>query len=372
MATPNFCYYEVLGVEKTADDEAIKKAYRQKAFQYHPDRNPGDDEAVEVFKKVSEAYDCLSDPEKRLQYDRQQSVPPSPPSSPFTDAKVTDLFDMFFNMRPRQQGWGQHIETEVVIEFLESAKGCTKNINIDRRESCRSCKGTGAKDGKEFKPCVLCDGKGKTANHHMNSSNFFRYETTCQSCRGSGKVISAFCEDCSSRGFTLKPLSLDVQIPAGINDGMKLCVRGEGDIGLNGVGNLYVVVRVRPHPLFQREGINLFLKLPVGYAQAVLGGEIDIPCLDGTCKFKLPPGTRPGATFRLSGLGFWLPDDDETARGDLLVKVLVDAPKVEDISDEYREVLTKLALLERQFPGRLCESYNRDKEYLDSQETTNE
>jgi molecular chaperone DnaJ len=365
---PDFCYYEILGIDKTADEEAIKKAYRQKARQYHPDRNPGDDAAVEAFKKATEAYDCLSDPVKKSQYDLLASPQPDTTfvysSTNYT--KTNDLFEGFFNTRPRQSGWGQNIETEILIEFLDSAKGCTRTVDIDRRVSCQGCKGTGAKDGKEYKNCVLCDGRGKTVNHHSTGNSFFKYESTCASCKGSGKVISIFCPECNARGFSLQPLSLDVQIPAGINDGMKLCIRGEGDVGLNGTGNLYCVIRVRPHPLFQREGINLFLKLPVGYAQAALGGEIDVPSLDGVCKFKIPPCTRSGATFRLSGLGFKMPDEDETGRGDLLIKVLVDAPKVDEISEEYREVLDRLAQLERKFPGRLCEEYNKNRDYLES------
>lgn len=373
MVYPNFCYYEVLGVDKDADEEAIKKAYRVKAKQYHPDRNPGDESAVEEFKKVSEAFECLSDSRKRAEYDLYKSPKPPPQANPFTDSKVTDLFDMFFTSpRPRQGGWGQHIETEIVIDFLDSAKGCTRSISIDRREACKVCKGTGAKDGKDFKPCVLCDGRGKVSQRHALPGTFFHYETQCQSCKGSGKVISEFCSECASRGFNLQPLNLDIRIPAGINDGMKICVRGEGDVGLNGTGNLYVVVRVKPHPLFQREGINLFLKLPVGYAQAVLGGEIDVPCLDGTCKFKLPPGTRSGATFRMTGLGFKMPDEDETGRGDMLVKVLVDAPKIDELTDEYREVLKLLSNLERQYPGNLCEAYQRNVELLDIKEASNE
>lgn len=351
----NFCYYKTLGVDRTADSEVITKAYRQLAKKYHPDRNVGDEEAKVKYQEVDEAYSTLSDPIKRSHYDLRTGF-----QNQTQTINLNDICDAFFNPRPRQQNWGQHVETEIVIDFLESAKGCTKNLQIDRRESCKSCKATGAKDGKEFKQCVLCDGKGRET--HINAN--LRFETKCKSCNGTGKVIAEFCTNCAARGFNLSSSSLDIRIPAGINNGMKICVRGEGDIGLNGTGNLYCVVRVIPHPLFQREGINLSLKLPVGYAQAVLGGEIDVPCLEGSCKFKIPPGTRSGSTFRLNGLGFKLPDDDETARGDMLIKIMVDAPFVDDISEDYKEVLKKLSILEKEHPGNLCKSYDKTLEFL--------
>jgi molecular chaperone DnaJ len=350
-------YYEILGLDKNADFETIKKAYRALALQYHPDRNPGDEGAVVKFKDVQEAYDILSDPQKKSEYDKKQFVPPFPTFEPSNN--IQDIFDKFFHQRPRSQGWGQHIETEIVIDFLESARGCVRNLNIDRREVCKSCKGTSAKDGKSFKACVVCDGKGKTFNHHQSGNSYVRIETHCQSCKGTGKVVSEFCMDCTARGYFIHSCSLDIKVPAGINDGMKICIRGEGDTGLSGAGNLYCVVRVKPHPLFQREGVDLFLKVPISYTQSVLGAEIDVPCLDGTCKFKIPPGTRSGTSFRMPGLGFLLPDDDESARGDLLVRVVVEVPNVTQMPENYVELLKQLAVLEKEHLGEARQNFAR-------------
>lgn len=355
MAAPNSCYYKTLGVDSKADLQTINKAYRQLAKQYHPDRNVGDDDAKMKYAEVSEAYENLSDPVKRSRYDSRFSS-----SFNFQSFNLNDFFSSVSNSVPKQQNWGQNIETSLTIDFIESAKGCTKNLNIERRQTCKNCRGTGAKDGKDFKKCVLCDGSGKEVRINSN----MRFETSCGSCLGTGKVIGEFCDVCGSKGFTLVTSCLEIKIPAGINNGMKICVRGEGDIGLNGPGSLYCVIRVVPHPLFQRDGINLCLKVPVGYAQAALGGEINVPCLDGICKFKIPAGTRSGSTFRLQGLGFKLPDDDETSQGDMLIKVVVDAPIFEDIPCEYKEILEKLALLEKTHPGTLCKSYDKTVESL--------
>lgn len=334
-------FYKILDVPRNASTEEIKKAYRKLAFDLHPDRRVGDKDAEVKFKEVQEAYDVLGDEAKRARYDNPYHEPQG----------FTDIFDAFFSQRPRQKDWGLHIEIELVIDFLESATGCTKELNYDRRECCQPCKGTGAKDGKEFKQCVVCDGKGKTYFHHQNFGSYMRMESVCQSCKGSGKVINIFCDECGAKGYHLKNSSLEVKVPAGINDGMKIRIRGEGDVGTSGTGDLFCLVRVKPHPLFQREGINLFLKMPVGYARSVLGGEIDVPCLEGSCKFKLPPLTRSGTTFRMPGLGFNIPDGDESIKGDLLVKVLVEVPEVN--SDQYREILEKLHEMEEASPGEM-------------------
>jgi molecular chaperone DnaJ len=362
MELPDDDLYKIMGVERDATEEVIKKAYRKLARQYHPDRNPGDKEAEEMFKKVQGAYDILGDADKRAMYDRKFFAPPPPVFTQQQNNNLQDLFDMFFSQRPRQQGWGQHIEMEIIIDFIEAAKGCSKVVNIDKREVCRHCKGTSAKDGNEFKECVLCDGRGKTYFHHGTSNSFSRWETTCQSCKGTGKVVAVFCPYCSGNGFTTHPCTLELKIPAGINDGMKICARGEGDIGLSGCGNLYCVVRVKAHPVFQREGINLCLKLPITYTQAVFGGEIDVPCMDGQCKFKLPAGTRSGAIFRMPGLGFTLPDDDESARGDLLVKVVIDVPTGSDLPDSYKESLHKIAEFEKDHLGDSRRNFKRNLE----------
>lgn len=343
-------FYTIMGIPRTATIKEIKKAYSDLSKKYHPDRNPGDDIAVKNFQKIQEAYEILGDQEKRTIYDRRLA---SPPISIQVANKTNfqDIFDVFFNQRPRQQGWGQHIEMEIVIDFIESVKGCSKVINIDRREICSHCKGTTAKNGKEYKECVLCDGTGKTHYHHGNSAAYSKWETTCQSCCGTGKIVSEFCDHCLAKGYFIKPSTLELKIPAGINTGMKICVRGEGDVGLSGCGNLYCVVRVRQHPVFERNGMDILVKLPITYTQAVFGGELDVPYLDGKCKFKMPPGIKSGATFRMPGLGFKLLEDNESAKGDLLVRVLIDVPNSNDIPEEYKELLKKVADFEKDHLG---------------------
>lgn len=347
-------FYEVLGVEKTADAEQIKKAYRKLALQYHPDKNPGDIKAEETFKKIQEAYDTLRDPEKKSLYDRGGSQS----FSPFSSNNFNDVFDMFFNQRPRQQGWGQNIEMELVIDFIEAAKGCSRTVDIERREICKSCKGTAAKNG-DFKLCVLCEGTGKNTHvHGAGTKSFIRMETACKSCEGTGRVIQDFCPECSGKGHRSKTSTLDLKIPAGINNGMKICARGAGDVGLKGVGNLYCLIRVKPHPIFQREGVNLTVKMPVTYTQTVLGCEIDVPSLEGFRKLKLPAGTKSGSIFRIPDQGFTLLDDDDASKGDLLVKVIIDVPN--DISSEYRDLLNQLSDLEKKHPGESFKNFEKN------------
>lgn len=323
-------HYEVLGVSRNADKDEIKKAFNALAKKYHPDRNIGDKEAETKFKQVKEAYDVLSDPVKRSRYD-----------SP------SDFLDRIFSYRPRN-GWSRHVETELMIEFMESVKGCVRTLDFDRREICKICSGTGAKEGKEFRECVLCDGKGKVAWFSSSMGAFAKGETTCQSCRGSGKAVLIPCLECSGLGYVIKPVSLEITIPAGVADGMKLCIKGEGDVGVM-AGNLYCAIRVKPHPLFQREGNNLFLKVPLSYTQLLEGGEINVPSLDGECKVKVPPGTKSNTTLKLKGMGFTSPDGGK--KGDLLVRVSVEIPEKKKLSEKYKELLKKLAESEKEEPG---------------------
>lgn len=338
-------YYEVLGVNKDTSNEEIKQSYRKMAMALHPDRNPGDKEAEVKFKRVQEAYETLIDPQKKSIYDQQLFGVPI----------FNDLFDMMFKQHQRPQSWGHHIETEVVIDFMSSVKGCTKTINIEKREVCGSCKGTAAKNGKELKKCVVCDGCGKNVQQH----GFMRFESACQSCKGSGNIVTEFCMDCNAIGYVLKPVSMDIKIPAGIHNGMKLCMRGGGDVGVSERGNLYCVIRVKPHPVFQREGINLQLKMPIAYSQMVLGCELDVPTLDGDVKLKIPPGTRSGTIFRIPGYGFVLPDDDESSKGDLLIKIIVDVPE-DNIPEEYKELLKQLMKFEKEYPGESHKNFEKN------------
>jgi molecular chaperone DnaJ len=326
-------YYEVIGVSKDASDEEIKKEYRKKAKQYHPDRNVGDKIAEEAFKEVQNAYEILGNPIKRQQYDQMGQIPVGGSSFP-----GSDFFDQFFNFKREPDGQGKHIEVEVVLEFIEAANGCKKSLDIDRRHNCSSCNGTGAKDGQSMKECVVCDGKGRVFQRFGNAGGFMRVETVCSSCRGSGKVISVFCSDCHARGFVTKNVTIEIDIPAGIDDGMKVCLRGQGDIGTNGFGNLYCRVKVLPHPLFYRSGKNVQITVPITYTQAIFGAKIDVPFPYGKCDFVLPENTKTGTTFRLEKLG--LPDLSGGGKGDLFVRVEIDIPK--ERSSEYNDILNKL------------------------------
>jgi len=343
--------YEVLGVHKDASDDDIKKAYRNLAKKYHPDRNIGDKEAEDKFKEIQKAYEIIGDKEKRKQYDRVGTGNQIP--------DFQDFFDMMFSHPQRKSSWGPNIEMELPISFSDSVKGCVKTINVEKREFCKSCNGTGAKDGKEYKSCVLCDGRGKIL-HNINSP-FVKMEFPCQSCKGTGKVVSVFCSDCVSKGYNIVSSTLTVNIPAGIATGMKICLRGQGDIGINGAGNLYCFVRVTKHPIFDREGIDLLVKMPITYSQSVLGGDINVPSLEGEYKLKLPPGTKSGTVFRIPDRGFVYPGED-TSRGDLLVKVVIDIPDIDNLPERYKELLVELSSLEKEFPGNSQKNFNKNLE----------
>jgi molecular chaperone DnaJ len=225
---------------------------------------------------------------------------------------------------------------------MEAACGCKKQLDFDRRESCRACKGTGAKDGVEMKDCVVCDGKGRIFQR-FGGNSFIKMESTCSSCRGTGKVISAFCPECHSKGFITKSASVEINIPAGIESGMKVHLREQGDRGVNGrCGDLYCTVQIMPHALFQRQGKDILLTVPISYTQAVLGAKLEIPYLHGKCDLIVPSGTKSGAILRLHALG--LPDIRHGGTGNLLVKVEIDTPKV--LGLEYVELLNKLRIME--------------------------
>lgn len=337
-------YYEILGVEKDASQEEIDKSYKRLARASHPDKNIGDPTAEAKFKEIQGAYDVVGNPEKRSHYDLYGDTPNIHQSNNgWTNLFGGDVFDQFFNFSREPDNDGRHIETEVSISFMEAVNGCQKTIDFDRRETCHSCKGTGAKDGKCMKQCVVCDGKGKVQQKFSNGGGFMRIERACSSCRGTGTVISEFCKDCHMRGFTMKNSSISVDIPAGIDDGMRVCLREQGDKGLKGgVGNLYCTIRVSPHQLFKRNGVNVLLTVPITYSQAVLGSQIEIPYLYGKCEFTVPKGVNSGTTFRLEGLGF---SDFHGGKGDFFVKVEIDIPK--NISDEYNKTLNNLKELEK-------------------------
>lgn len=343
-------YYRSLNLTKDATAEDIKKAHRSLAKQHHPDRNPGDKDAETKFKEIQEAYDVLSDPSQRSQYDN-----PSPFNGGFPGG---DIFEHFFNFKREPSNKGQHVETEVVIDFMEALNGCVKSVVIDRREACVSCKGTGAKNGSEFKKCVTCDGKGKSYQNFNSGLGVLRMENTCSVCHGSGKAISVRCPECDARGFLMKNVTLSINIPAGVDNGMKIGVQGQGDVGLNGTGNLYCGVRVRPHFLFQRQDNDIIITVPVSYTQATKGAKLELPFPRGVCEFNLPSGTKSGSLFRLDGLGVV-----GSRRGDLLVRVEIDIPK--ELPEEYHQFLTKLGELENKYPSPLAVAFREKVKKLE-------
>ncbi len=349
-------YYEVLGVERNASDTELKSAYRKLALQYHPDRNPGNhDEATERFKEITEAYGVLADSQKRAAYDRYGHAAvtgaatqgwPDVSSTIFTDFE--DLFGEFFGgVFGRQRGprtraqRGADLRYEMEIAFEEAAKGLETKIKIPRWESCSECGGRGAKKGSSPAVCSVCGGRGQL----RHQQGLFTVSRTCPECQGIGQVIREACPMCQGEGRTRQEKVLGIKIPAGVEDGMKLRVSGEGEGGNFGgpAGDLYVVLRVREHSFFDREGSDLHVTIPISVTQAGLGTDIKVPTLDGQERLHIPEGTQPGAVFRLRGLG--IPRVEERGRGDLYVHVQVVIPS--QISREQRRLLESLAATTR-------------------------
>lgn len=348
------CYYEVLGIAKTASDDEIKRAYRKLAGKHHPDRNPGDAEAVVMFKEAAEAFDVLGNPDKKSRYDRFGHAgveAGAGGAGGFQD--VGDIFEAFGDMfgdifgggggrrggGPRVRK-GESLQTSLTIDLLDAAVGCTRELQIEKHVSCVTCNGSGAKPGTQPVKCDYCDGRGQV----IQSQGFFRVQTTCPSCRGRGTSIREKCPDCRGHRVVSRAGKLEIKVPAGIDNGMQLCIRGEGEAGENGgpAGDLYVDIRVKSHALFKREGRNLMCEVPITYAQAALGTELDIPILTGKHRITVPPGTQPHEVFRLKSQG--MPDPHGGARGDLLVEFHVEVPK--KLNKKQEELLRQLAELD--------------------------
>lgn len=344
-------YYEVLGVARDASAGEIKKAYRKIALKNHPDRNPGDDEAVERFKEASEAFDVLSDDTKRSRYDQYGHAGLSGAGGGgFQDvgdifSAFGDIFDSFgFGGGGQSRGGGRRgssLQARAEIDLIEAATGCTRELHISRHEPCETCDGSGARPGSKPVTCSTCAGHGQV----VRSQGFFQVQTTCPACRGAGESISSPCVDCGGKGRQMQDIVREVKIPAGIDSGMQLCLRGEGEVGTRGGsrGDLYVDIEVRSHPLFERDGMDLMCRVPVTYSQAVLGADIEIPTLNGRLDFNIPAGTQPGSVTRIRGKG--MPDPRTGSRvGDLLVEVQVEVPRKFNARQE--ELLRELAELE--------------------------
>lgn len=352
-------YYEVLGVDKSASEDEIKKAYRKAAKQYHPDLHPGDKEAEEKFKEANEAYEVLSDAEKKAKYDRfgHAGVDPSYGAGQggyggFNgqgfDFDLGDIFSNIFgggfggggSANPNAPQRGSDTQASVTISFEEAAKGCEREVESNRIEVCDECHGSGAAAGSSPKTCPECNGRGQVTTSQRTPFGMFQTQKACSRCGGKGTIIDNPCKKCRGAGRVRRPAKITVKIPAGIDDRQIINARGQGNKGINGgpAGDLRVAVNVRPHPIFERDGYNVWVEMHVSYAAAALGCELQVPTLDGKVKYNIPAGTQSGDVFKLKGRG--IQSLNNRGRGDQLVRVVVDVPR--NLNAEQKRLLMEL------------------------------
>jgi molecular chaperone DnaJ len=351
-------YYEVLGVTRNATEKEIAAAYRKLAIKYHPDQNRDDDGATLKFKEAAEAYEVLSDAEKRRRYDQFGHSGVGGNATQFTE--VEDIFEAFsdifggggggvfndiFGGRRRGNGGrrrrrGADVRCDVTLELEEAARGTTKTVRFSRSSPCKKCSGSGAMPGSVPEACQRCGGRGQV----VQSAGILRVQTTCPTCQGSGQVISHPCDACRGIGFVPQPVTLQVVIPAGVDDGMRVRLPGEGEPSPDGgpAGDCYCFVTVRPHRLFERNGIDLVLRLPVSYSQVALGAKVEVPTLEGPEFLDIPAGTESGEVFRIRSRG--VADPRGGRKGDLLVQMFIEVPK--KLSPEQERLLRELAEIE--------------------------
>lgn len=335
-------YYVILEVSRTASGDEIKQAYRALAMKYHPDRNPGNPAAEDSFKEASEAYAVLSDADKRAQYDRYGHAAfesGGPGFDPSDFGAVTDilegLFGEVFSAGRRKRRAGRDLTYDLEISFAEAALGVEKTIEVSRPADCTTCGGSGAKAGTPIHNCNVCQGRGDVKYQR----GFFSAARPCHACEGTGKKIPSPCEACKGTGARMRPESMSVKIPAGVRDGAVRTVRGAGESSPGGNGDLHINIKVKEHALFEREGADILISVPISFPQAVLGASIDVPTLDGKVVMKIPPGTQSGKVFRLRGKG--IPVYGGYGKGDQLVTVVVEVPQ--QISRKQRRLITELA-----------------------------
>lgn len=345
MAENKRDYYEVLGLKKGATDDEIKKAFRKMALKYHPDRNPDDKDAEEKFKEINEAYGVLSDPDQKSKYDRFGHAGVDPNAGfgggGFGGAGgfggFDDIFDMFGGMfggggggfsgrRRNGPQKGRDIQKSLNISFEEAAFGTKKKVRMTKFVKCDTCGGSGAEPGTEKTTCPDCGGTGQISTTQKTPFGAFQSTTTCKRCGGTGQIIEHPCKDCNGTGKVKKTVTISVDIPAGVDDDSVISLKGQGEPGANGGpnGDLYVVIGVKPHDIFQRRGQDLWLEIPISFNQAALGDELTVPTLDGKVSYKIPPGTQPDTVFRLKGKGIKAIRGNRM--GDLYVKVNLEVP----------------------------------------------
>ena len=353
-------YYDVLGVDKSADATAIKKDYRKLAMKYHPDKNPGDKEAEEKFKEINEAYEVLSDETKRRNYDQfghegvnGQGFGGAGGFGGQGFGGFDDIFgDIFGDMfgggfsggsRQRRRGpeRGADIKQRVNISFEEAAFGKKVQVKINRSEECDQCHGSGAKPGTSKKTCPTCHGSGQVQSVQRTPFGNIASTRTCSTCNGEGEVIDSPCSKCHGKGSIRKTKTIEVDIPAGIDNGQMIKLGGQGELGTRGGprGDLYIEVNVQSHPLFTRDGYDVYLEMPITFAQATLGDKIQVPTLDGKVEYEVPEGTQTGTVFRLKGKG--IPKLKSNVRGDQYVKVTVEIPK--KLNEKQKELVREFA-----------------------------
>ena len=333
-------YYEILGLSKGASEDEIKKAFRKKAMEYHPDKNPGDKAAEEKFKEVNEAYSILSDAEKKEKYDRFGHAGVDPNAGfgdgGFSGAGFEDIFgDVFssffgggFGGRKRNgPRKGNDIHIHVNLTFEEAAFGTKKKIKLNRQENCSTCNGTGAKPGTSKKTCPVCNGTGQVTSTANTPFGAFSQTSACSNCHGTGEVIDTPCDSCHGTGKVKKNAEISVDIPAGVDNDSAISIAGQGEAGFNGGpnGDLFISVTVAPHKVFKRKNNDLWLDIPITFTQASLGDEIIVPTLNEKISYKIPPGTQPETVFRIKGKGIKYLKTNRY--GDLYVKVILEIPR---------------------------------------------
>lgn len=354
MADKRDCY-EILGISKSATEDEIKKAFRRKAKEYHPDANPGDKAAEEKFKEVNEAYSILSDPDKKANYDQYgyAGVDPSANGSGFGGFSggfdMGDIFDMFGGMfgggntrrNPNAPMRGEDIGIRVTVDFLDAVFGCKRDVTYTRVEHCHECNGSGAAKGTSASTCRKCGGRGTITVQRRTPFGMMQSTAPCDECGGRGKTIQTPCRECKGSGTVRKNKTLEVNIPAGIDQGQRIALNGQGDCGANGgpYGDLLIQVAIRKHDFFVREGYNIRYELPITFADAALGAKITIPTPEGSGELSIPEGTQSGTTFSVRGKG--VPRLNSKSRGDLLVTVVIETPK--GLSKKQKELLKEFS-----------------------------